>query len=153
MEKKSRNKKQDYQPQTSTKQTASAINTPDKNVQSNSTPKKKQKFKLKKIDLATRPEDILDSFQNRNLAPAEWENLVDQLLKRGVHKVGGQSQPAAERDEKFELPQGASDDSSVEDAGLKRSSNRQRARSQNALGTPVKHSIKEVSEELTGEQS
>ena len=87
MEKKLRNKKQDDQPETSTKQTASAINTPDKNVQSISTPKKKLKFKLKKIDLATRPEDILDSLQNRNLAPAEGENLVDQLLKRGVHKV------------------------------------------------------------------
>ena len=103
--------------------------------------------------MATRPEDILDSFQNRNLAPAEWENLVDQLPKRGVHKVAdelrGQSQPAAERDEKFELPQGASDDSSVEDAGLK-GAQIDKEHGAKTLWGPSKHSIKEVSEELTG---
>ena len=57
--------------------------------------------------MTTRPEDIQDTFHNRNLAPADWENLADQLLKRGVQKVGelrGQSQPAAERDKKFEPP-------------------------------------------------
>ena len=74
-------------------------------MQSSSTPKNKQQAKLKKIDLTTRPEDILDTFQNRNLAPADWENLADQLHKRGVQKFADelrkQSQPAVERDENF----------------------------------------------------
>ena len=30
------------------------------------------------MDLSTKPEDILDTFQNRDLAPAEWENMAEQ---------------------------------------------------------------------------
>ena len=142
------------QPETSTKETASAIITLDKNVQSSSTLKNKQKVKLKKIDLTTRPGDILDTFQNRNLAPADWENLADQLLKRGIQKVAdklrGQSQPSAEREEKFEPPQGASDDSRIEDAGVRRSSRQTKSKEPKRFGDPVKHSIKEVLDELTG---
>ena len=128
-EKKSKNKNEDDQLETLTKQTASAINsdrhaqssstldTPNKNVQSSSTPKNKEKANLKKVDSATRPEDNLDTFKNRNLAQAERENLAAQCLEREVQKVAdelrGQNQPAAERDEKL-----------FED--------RQKARSQNA---------------------
>ena len=64
-------------------ESTSTSETLNKDVHASSTPKTKQKAKLKTIDVQTRPEDILDTFQNRNLAPAEWENLVDQLLKRG----------------------------------------------------------------------
>ena len=28
----------------------------------------------------------MDKFQNRNLAPEEWENLADQVLKRGYKR-------------------------------------------------------------------
>ena len=150
-EKKLRNKNQVDQPETSTKQTAPAISTPDKDGQSRSTPKMKQKAKLKMIDLTTRPEDFLDTFQNRNLAPADWENLVDQLLKNGVQKVAdelrGQSQPADERDEKFEPPPGASDDSSVEEARVRRSSRQTKSKEPKRFRDPVKHFITEVSEE------
>ena len=97
-EKKTKGKKQGDKPETSPKQTATAVDqsneqstsildTSNKDVQSSSTPKNKQKAQLKKIDSETRPEDILDTFQNRNLAPAEWESFADQLLKRGVQKV------------------------------------------------------------------
>ena len=68
----------------SNEQSRSTMVTSNKDVHASSTPKTKQKAKLKTIDSQTRPEDILDTFQNRNLAPAEWENLADQLLKRGV---------------------------------------------------------------------
>ena len=104
--------------------------------------------------MTSRPEDILDTFQNRNLAPADWENLADQLLKRGVQKFADelrkQSQPAVERDENFEPPSGASDDCSVEEAGVRRSSRQTKSKEPKRFGDPVKHSIKEVSEELTG---
>ena len=80
-EKKTKTKKPDDKPEKSPKQTATAVDqsneqstssldTSNKDVQSSSTPKNKQRAKLKKIDSETRPKDILDTFQNRNLAPA-----------------------------------------------------------------------------------
>ena len=74
-EKKTKGKKPDSKPKKSPKQTATAVDqsneqststldTSNKDVQSSSTPKNKQKAKLKKIDSETRLEDILDTFQN-----------------------------------------------------------------------------------------
>ena len=106
------------------------------------------------IDSETRPEDNLDTFQNRNLAPAEWENFAEQLFKRGVQKVEddlrGHVQPAFERDTRFGPPQGVSDDSSSEESGVGRSSRRTKNKEPKRFGDPVKHSIKKVSEELSG---
>ena len=164
-EKKTKGKKPDNKPKKSTKQTGTAVDqsseqststldTSNRDVQSSSTPKNKQKAKLKKIDSETRPEDILDTFQNGNLAPAEWENSADQLLKRDVQKVAdnlrGHVQPASERDTRFEPPQGVSDDSSAEESGVRRSSRQTKSKEPQRFGDPVKHSIKEVSEELSG---
>ena len=102
------------------------METSNTDVHASSTPKTKQKAKLKSIDVQTRPEDILDTFQNRNLAPAEWENLTDQLLKRGVQKVAddlmGNVQSESEKYTFFEPPQGSSDESSADDSGVRRSS-------------------------------
>ena len=91
-EKKGRSKKQQ-----GTNQAATAANpeqeqatskpeseTVDTKIQSSSTPKAKQRPKLKCIDSHTPLEDIVDTFHNRNLAPSEWEKYADQLLKRGV---------------------------------------------------------------------
>ena len=75
------------------------------NTQTSSTPKTKQRTKFKCIDSQTSPEDVLDTFQNRNLASSEWEKFADQLLKRGVQRVAddirGNSQPISERDTAF----------------------------------------------------
>ncbi|XP_063713803.1 uncharacterized protein LOC134841699 [Symsagittifera roscoffensis] len=60
-------------------QPAAAVTT-DNNTQSSSTPRHKQKTKLNKVGMSTKPEDILDTFQNTNLAPAECENLADQVI-------------------------------------------------------------------------
>ena len=164
-EKKTKGKKPDYKPGKLLKQTAitvdqgneqstSTLDTSNKDVHASSSPKTKQKAKLKTIDSQTRPEDILDTFQNRNLAPAEWENIADQLLKRGVQKVAydlrGNVQPASERDTIFEPPQGVSDDSSAEESGVRRSSRQTKNKDPKRFGDPVKNSIKEVSEELSG---
>ena len=88
-----------------------------KTSQSSSTPRKHHKGgKLKKVDLCSKPEVILDTFQNRDLA--------DQVLMGEAQKVAdelrGKNQPAGER--KVDHPTGASDDSSMEDTGVRRSS-------------------------------
>ena len=61
--------------------------------------------KLKKMDLSTKPKHILDTFQNCDLSPAEWENLADQVLKRGDQKIAdevrGRNQPASKKDKKI----------------------------------------------------
>ena len=106
-------------------------------IHASSTPKTKQKTKLKFIDSQTSPEDILDTFQNRNLAPAERENFADQLLKRGVQRdaddIRGNSQPVSERDTAFEPPQGVSDESSTEESGVRRSSRQTKIKNRNVL--------------------
>ena len=139
----------------SIEQSTSFLDTSNTDVHASSTPKTKQKAKLKSIDVQTRPEDILDTFQNRNLAPAEWENLADQFLKSGVQKVAddlrGNVQSASEKNTIFEPPQGSSDESSAEDSGVRRSSGQTKNKEPEPFGDPVKHSIKQVSEkELSG---
>ena len=110
--------------------------------------------KLKIIESQQCPEDILDTFQNRNLAPANWENFADQLLKRGVQIVAndlrGSVQPVSEKDTAFESPQGVSDESSAEESGVRRSSRQTKNKEPKRFGDPTKHSNKEVSEDLSG---
>ena len=91
---------------------------------------------MKKTVLATRPEDILDTFQNRNLPPAEWENLADQLRKRGVEKV------ANELGDIRQFQRGR--------RRGRRSSRQTKSKEPKRFRDPVRHSIKQVSEELTG---
>ena len=164
-EKKTKGKKSDEKHGKMPRQTAIAVDqgneqstptldTSNKDVHASSNPKTKQKAKLKKIDSQTHPEDILDTFQNRNLAPAVWENLADQLLKRWVQKIAddlrGNFQPVSEKDTIFEPPHGVSDDSSAEESGVRRCSRQTKSKDPKQFGDPVKQSIKEVSEELSG---
>ena len=96
-EKKAKEKKNQNNQKNETGQTATASNPEQEQSTSksgklghkktSSTPKSKQQTKLKCIDSQTPPEDILDTFQNRNLAPSDWEKFADQLLKRGVQRV------------------------------------------------------------------
>ena len=93
-----------------------------------STPKKTQKNstkKLKKIGTKTRPEDILNTLQNHNLAPEDWDTLADQLLKSGVQKATDEidlrRNPKERGDEKFDPPPGFSDDSSQEESKVRES--------------------------------
>ena len=161
-EKKGRSKKQQ-----GTNQAATAANseqekatskpesdTVDNKIQSSSTPKAKQRPKLKDIDSHTPLEDIVDTFHNRNLAPSEWEKYADQLLKRGVQRVADElrenPQQSSELDTNFEPPQGFSDESSAEESGIRRSSRQTKNKEPKRFGDPIKHSIKEISENLTG---
>ena len=69
---------------------------------------------------------------------------------KGADDLRGHVQPASERNTKIEPPQGVSDDSSAEESGVRRSSRQNKSTEPERFGDPVKHSIKEVSEELTG---
>ena len=163
-EKKSRSKQQQG---TNANQTATAVNSEqeqaiskpdsvraDTKIQSSSTPKIKQRPKLKGIDAHTPLEDIVETFHNRNLAPSDWEKYADQLLKRGVQRVADKlrenPQKGSELDTNFEPPQGFSDESSAEESGVRRSSRQTKNKEPKRFGDPIKHSIKEISEILTG---
>ena len=115
-EKKNQNKQQQGTSQTATaadleqEQSTSKSGKLDKKTQTSSTPKSKQRSKLKCIDSQTPPEDMIDTFHNRNLAPSDWEKYADQLLKRGVQRVADEirknPQQISEKDTTFEPPQG-----------------------------------------------
>ena len=72
----------------------------------------------------------------------EWENLADQVLKRGVQKVAdelrGKIQSAGERDERFDTP--------TEMNGRLQHGSTTNKETQR-FEDPVKDSIKEISEE------
>ena len=166
-EKSGKEKKGQSKKQQGTNQAATAANseqekatskpesdTVDTKIQSSSTPKAKQRPKLKGIDSHTPLEDIVDTFHNRNLAPSEWEKYAGQLLKRGVQRVADElrenPQQSSELDTNFEPPQGFSDESSAEESGIRRSSRQTKNKEPKRFGDPIKHSIKEISENLTG---
>ena len=74
--------------------------------------------------------------------------------EKGVQRVAedlrGNFQPVSERDTAFEPPQGVSDNSSAEESGVRRSSRQTKNKEPKRFGDPIKHSIKEISEELSG---
>ena len=57
------------------------------------------------------PENILDTFQNQNLAPGEWESLADQKF---ADEIGFEKNSNDKRDDKYENPPGFSNESSQE---------------------------------------
>ena len=109
--KKSKNKKDtdEGKSETTERQSATAKKT-DRDTQLSTTPRKQQK--LKKVDMSFNYEDkdIEDTFQNRKLAPAEWEIMANQVLKSGVQKVAdelrGKNLSVGERDKNSALQRG-----------------------------------------------
>ena len=160
VKKKNQNKQQQGTSQTATaadleqEQSTSKSGKLDHKTQTSSTPKSKQRSKLKCIDSQTPPEDIIDTFHNRNIAPSEWEKYADQLLKRGVQRVADEirenPKQISEKDTTFEPSQGFSDESSTEESNIRRSSRQTKNKEPKRFGDPIKHSIKEISENLRG---
>ena len=89
------------------------------------------------------------------MAPSDWEKFADQLISRGVQRVAddirGNPQQTSEKDTTFEPPQGFSDESSAEESSVRRSSRQTKNKEPKGFGDPIKHSIEEISENLTGE--
>ena len=69
--KKENGKKTQEKTATSTSQRGVENRKTNKDASSSSTPRNQQKDKLKKVDMSTKTENTLDSFQNWNLAPEE----------------------------------------------------------------------------------
>ena len=75
---------------------------------------------------------------------------VEKGVQRAADDLRGNFQPVSERDTAFEHPQGVSDESSAEDSGVRRSSRQTKNKEPKRFGDPMKHSIEEVSEDLSG---
>ena len=90
----------------------------------------------KKKDL---PEDKLDTFQNRNLEPAEWENLADQVLKRGYKRWQTNFEEKTSQLEKkmknSNLHRGHPMTPAWKTQGLEEAHDKPRAKNYNVLGT------------------
>ena len=96
-------------------------------------------MKLKKIDLATKPEDLLETFQNRNLAPAEWGNLADQVLKGGYKRWQTNFEEKTSQSEKemtnSNIHRGYQTTPAWRTQGLVEAHDKLRAKNHNVLGT------------------
>ena len=75
---------------------------------------------------------------------------VEKGVQRVADDLRGNFQPVSERDTAFEPPQGISDESSAEESGVRRSSRQTKNKEPKRFGDPIKHSIKEVSQDLSG---
>ena len=81
---------------------------------STSTPQKNTAIKPKEISRHASPETILDTFQSKDLTPADWNKMADQVLERVVQRAAGDiitSRDATVDDNDSSNPPGFSDDS------------------------------------------
>ena len=49
-----------------------------------------KKLPEKRITRQTKEKEILDTFQNKDMTPDEWDDLTEQVLTRGVQKEAEQ---------------------------------------------------------------
>ena len=70
--------------------------------------------------------------------------------QRVADDIKGNSQPISEKDTAFEPPQGFFDESSAEESSVRRSFRQTKNKEPKRFGDPIKHSIKEITENLTG---
>ena len=75
---------------------------------------------------------------------------VEKGVQRIANDLRGNFQPVSEKDTAFEPPHGVSDESSAEESGVRRSSRQTKNKEPKCFGDPIKHSIKEVSADLSG---
>ena len=112
------------------------------------------KFIKKRITRDTSPSTILNAFQKQDVVPEEWESLADQVLTRGLqktaqeklnakdtlaeeHVTGGNSSPPAFSDESIIDEQS--------ETTIRRSKRATTNQGPKRFGSPVKHSVKEIS--------
>ena len=102
-----------------------------------STPQNNTSLKPKEISRHTSPETILDTFNSKELTPADWNIMADQKLERGVQR-------AAEDILKPRDATGEDDDESEEGETSVRRSGRSK-KGPSRYGDPIKHSVKLIS--------
>ena len=101
----------------------------------------------KRITRQTNEKEILDTFQNKDLTPGEWDEMAKQVLTRGVQKEAEQIL-TAKADTIVEFPPpGFSDmsDHEGEQTTLRRSNRQTKNQGPQRFGSPVSHSVKLIS--------
>ena len=113
----------------------------------------KPKSIKKLITRDTSPSSILNAFQKQDMAPEEWQNLADQVVTRGLQKTA--EKILNSRDILTEeqatgehcSPPGFSDESMIDEqtgTSVKRSKRAIKNQVPKIIGSPVKHSVKEI---------
>ena len=109
-----------------------------------STPKKRLKEKSQEINRKTSAAKILETFQSRDLAPEDWNELSEQVLTRGVQKEAEAilKNTDGSEDERSNAPPGFSDESSEAEITIRRSGRQNKNKGPVRFGNPVTRSIK-----------
>ena len=120
-------------------------NTGNAEITASSTPKKVPESK--RITRQTKEKEILDTFQNKDMMPDEWDDLADQVLTRGVQNESEQilTQQAGPTD--ICPPPGFSDESDKEEeqTTVRRSNRQTKSQGLRRYDSPVSHSVKLIS--------
>ena len=119
--------------------------TVDNDPPASSTPKKVPGSK--RITRQTKEREILDTFQNKDMTPGEWDELAEQVLTRGVQNEAEQilTQQAVSVDDC--PPPGFSDewDKEEEQTTVRRSNRQTKNQGPKRYGSTVSHSVKLIS--------
>ena len=114
--------------------------------QSTSTPHSNTTVKHKEISRNTSSETILDTFNSKDLTPADWNRMADQSLERGVQRAAADilnSKETTGEDEDSNNPPDFSDESEEGETSVRRSGRTTKGPSR--YGDPIKHSVKSIS--------
>ena len=116
----------------------------------------KPKQPKKRITRDTSPSSTPNAFQEQDLVPEEWKNLADQVLTRGLKKTAEEilnsKDIVSEEQATGEhcSPPGFSDESIIDEqtgTTVRRSKRATKNHGPKRFGSPVKHSVKEISTE------
>ena len=107
-----------------------------------STPKKVPESK--RFTRQTKEKEILDTFQNKDMTPEEWDDLAEQVLTRGVQNEAEQILTHQAGPTDICPPPGFSDESDKEEeqTTVRRSNRQTKNHGPKRYGSPVSHSVK-----------
>ena len=113
---------------------------------STSTPQKNTSLKTKEISRHDLPETILDTFNSKDLTPADWNKIADQVVERGLQRVAEEiltSRDATMDENDYINTPGFPDESGEGETSVRRS--RRATKGPSSYEDPIKHSIKLIS--------
>ena len=116
---------------------------------STSTPQNNTTAKPKEISRHSSPETILETFNSKDLTPADWNRMADQVLDRGVQRAAEEilkPKDATGEDEDSNNPPGFSDESEEGETSVRRSGRSKKGPSR--YGDPITHSVKLISSQM-----
>ena len=118
------------------------LDTVNTDFTASSTPKKVSESK--RITRETKEKEILDTFQNKDMTPEEWDDLAEQVLTRGVQNEAEQMLTQQAGSTANCPPPGFSDgpDKEEEQTTVRRSNRQTKNQGPKRYGSPVSHSVK-----------